>query len=69
MTRISITILRGSMRPQKIENIQDKAKALEHAKKAAELSKEDNAEISDTLARVYFINGQRRGRLKPKKRP
>jgi tetratricopeptide (TPR) repeat protein len=42
----------------KDEKIQDKAKALEHAKKAAELSKEKNAEILDTLARAYFINGQ-----------
>lgn len=40
------------------ETIRDKAKALEHAKKAAELSKEKNAEILDTLARTYFINGQ-----------
>ena len=31
--------------------------ALEHAKKAAELSKEKNAEILDTLARAYFMNG------------
>jgi tetratricopeptide (TPR) repeat protein len=40
------------------EKIQDKAKTLEHAKKAAELSRENNAEILDTLARAYFINGQ-----------
>jgi tetratricopeptide (TPR) repeat protein len=40
------------------ESFRDKAKALEHAKKAAELSKEKNAEILDTLARAYFINGQ-----------
>jgi len=40
------------------ENFRDKAKALEHSKKAAELSKEKNAEILDTLARAYFINGQ-----------
>jgi tetratricopeptide (TPR) repeat protein len=39
------------------ERFRDKAKALEHAKKAAELSKEKNAEILDTLARAYFING------------
>jgi tetratricopeptide (TPR) repeat protein len=39
------------------ESFRDKAKALEHAKKAAELSKEKNAEILDTLARAYFING------------
>ena len=40
------------------ESFRDKVKALEHAKKAAELSKEKNAEILDTLARTYFINGQ-----------
>ena len=40
------------------DSFKDKAKALEHAKKAAELSKEKNAEILDTLARAYFINGQ-----------
>jgi tetratricopeptide (TPR) repeat protein len=40
------------------ESFRDKAKALEHAKKAAKLSKEKNAEILDTLARAYFINGQ-----------
>jgi tetratricopeptide (TPR) repeat protein len=39
------------------ESFRDKTKALEHAKKAAELSKEKNAEILDTLARAYFING------------
>jgi tetratricopeptide (TPR) repeat protein len=39
------------------ESFRDKAKALEHAKKAAELSKEKNAEIMDTLARAYFMNG------------
>jgi len=40
------------------EKDRDKAKALEHAKKAAELSKEKNAEILDTLARAYFLNGK-----------
>ena len=40
------------------ESFRDKTKALEHAKKAAELSNEKNTEILDTLARVYFINGQ-----------
>ena len=40
----------------KDERFQDKVKALEHAKKAAELTKEKNAEILDTLARAYFIN-------------
>src|SRR4030042_2704016 len=42
----------------KDEKFQDKLKALEHAAKAAELSNEKNAEILDTLARVYFINGK-----------
>jgi len=40
------------------ESFKDKVKALEHAKKAAELSKEKNAEILDTLAKAYFINSQ-----------
>ena len=43
---------------QNDESFRDKVKALEHAKKAAELSKEKNAEILDTLAKAYFINGQ-----------
>ena len=42
----------------KDEKIRDNAKALEHAKKAAELSRENNAEILDTLARAYFVNGR-----------
>jgi tetratricopeptide (TPR) repeat protein len=42
----------------KDEKFQDKNKALEHAKRAAELSNEKNAEILDTLARAYFINGR-----------
>ena len=42
----------------KDESFRDKTKALEYAKKAAELSNEKNAEILDTLARAYFINGQ-----------
>jgi tetratricopeptide (TPR) repeat protein len=42
----------------KDEKFRDKEKALEHAKKAAELSKEGNAEILDTLAQAYFINGE-----------
>jgi tetratricopeptide (TPR) repeat protein len=42
----------------KDEKFRDKGKALKHAKKAAELSKERNAEILDTLARAYFINGK-----------
>ena len=40
------------------KSFRDKTKALEHAKKAAELSNGKNAEILDTLARAYFINGQ-----------
>jgi tetratricopeptide (TPR) repeat protein len=40
------------------EEIRNKTKALEHAKKAAELSREKNAEILDTLAKAYFINEQ-----------
>jgi tetratricopeptide (TPR) repeat protein len=40
------------------EKVQDNARALEHAGKAAELSKNSNAEILDTLARAYFINGK-----------
>ena len=42
----------------KDKEFQDKAKALEHALKAVELSKEKNAEILDTLARAYYINGK-----------
>ena len=40
------------------EKFRDKAKALEHAERAAALSKEGNAEILDTLARAYFVNGK-----------
>jgi len=40
------------------EKFRDKARALEHALKAAELSKEKNAQILDTLARAYYINGK-----------
>lgn len=40
------------------EKFRDTIKALEHAGKAAALSQEKNAEILDTLARVYFINGK-----------
>ncbi len=40
------------------EKFRDKAKALEHVKKEAELSKEKDAEILDTLAKAYFINGK-----------
>lgn len=40
------------------EKFQDKGKALEHAEKAARLSRDTNAEILDTLAQAYFINGK-----------
>jgi tetratricopeptide (TPR) repeat protein len=40
------------------EQLKDAVKALEHAKKAVELSHEKNAEILDTLANAYFINGK-----------
>lgn len=40
------------------EKFRDKAKALEYALKAAELSKWKNAEILDTLATAYYINGR-----------
>jgi len=36
----------------------DPVKALEHARKAAQISKEKNAEILDTLARALFVNGK-----------
>ena len=39
-------------------NVRDPAKALEHARKAAELSNSNNAEILDTLASAYFINAR-----------
>jgi tetratricopeptide (TPR) repeat protein len=42
----------------KDEEVRDKLKALEHASKASALSKEKNAGVLDTLARVYFINGK-----------
>ncbi len=40
----------------KDEEVRDKLKALEHASRAAALSKEKNAGVLDTLARAYFIN-------------
>jgi tetratricopeptide (TPR) repeat protein len=52
----------------KDEKIQDRAKALEHAKKAAEISNERNAEILDTLARAYFINGMVREAVEAEKK-
>ncbi len=42
----------------KDEGVKDKLKALEHASRAAALSKEKNAVVLDTLARAYFINGK-----------
>jgi tetratricopeptide (TPR) repeat protein len=38
--------------------VQDKLKALEHAVKASEISGEKNAEVLDTLAFVYSVNGK-----------
>jgi tetratricopeptide (TPR) repeat protein len=38
--------------------VRDPAKALEHARKAVELSGGNSAEILDTLAMAYFINGR-----------
>lgn len=40
------------------EKVRDNLKALEHASRAAALSKEKNAGVLDTLARAYFINGK-----------
>jgi len=42
----------------KDEKVKDNLKALEHAVKASSLSDEKNAEILDTLAMVYFVNGK-----------
>jgi cytochrome c-type biogenesis protein CcmH/NrfG len=42
----------------KDEKVKDNIKALEHAVKASALSDEKNAEILDTLAMVYFVNGK-----------
>ena len=42
----------------KDDKIQDKLKALEHAVKASEISNEKNADVLDTLAFVYFVNGK-----------
>lgn len=47
----------------KDEKFRDREKALEHARKAAELTKENNAEILDTLARAYFINDKKKEAL------
>jgi len=42
----------------KDEGVRDKLKALEHASRAAALSKEKNAGVLDTLSRAYFVNGK-----------
>jgi tetratricopeptide (TPR) repeat protein len=42
----------------KDEEVRDKLKALEHASRAAALSKEKNAGVLDTLGRAYFANGK-----------
>jgi tetratricopeptide (TPR) repeat protein len=41
-----------------VPELRDGQKALEWVLKAVELSKEKNAELLDTLARAYFINGK-----------
>ena len=43
----------------KDERIRDKVKALEHAVRAAEMTKGKNSEVLDTLARAYFINDKK----------
>ena len=48
--------------------LRDGIKALEHAVKAAELSNEKNAEILDTLARAYFINGKKAEAIEAEKK-
>jgi hypothetical protein len=50
------------------KNFQDKLKALEHAAKQVELSNERNAEILETLARVYFIDGKDDGAIESEKK-
>jgi tetratricopeptide (TPR) repeat protein len=43
----------------KDDKLQDRVKALEHAVRAVEMTKEKNAEALDTLSRAYFINGKK----------
>jgi tetratricopeptide (TPR) repeat protein len=43
----------------KDEKLQDRVKALEHAVRAVEMTKEKNAEALDTLARAYFVNNKK----------
>lgn len=52
----------------KEEGVRDKLKALEHASKAAALSKEKNAGVLDTLGRVYFINGKVKDAIETEKK-
>lgn len=52
----------------KDEGVRDKLKALEHASRAAALSKEKNAVVLDTLARVYFINGKVKDAIETEKK-
>jgi tetratricopeptide (TPR) repeat protein len=52
----------------KDETVHDNAKALRHAIKASVLSDDGNAEILDTLARAYFINGNVREALDTQKK-
>jgi tetratricopeptide (TPR) repeat protein len=50
------------------EKVQDKVKALEHAKKAAELSNEKKADILDTLARAYLMNEMNKEAIEAEKK-
>jgi tetratricopeptide (TPR) repeat protein len=50
------------------EKLQDKVKAIEHAVRAVEMTKEKNAEALDTLARAYFINGKKAEAIETEKK-
>jgi tetratricopeptide (TPR) repeat protein len=52
----------------KDEKLQDKVKALEHAVRAVEMTKEKNAEALDTLARAYFVNGKKAEAIQTEKK-
>jgi len=52
----------------KDEKLRDKVKALEHAVRAVEMTKEKNAEALDTLARAYFINGKKAEAIETEKK-
>jgi Flp pilus assembly protein TadD len=52
----------------KDEKLQDRVKALEHAVRAVEMTKEKNAEALDTLARAYFINGKKADAIETEKK-